>query len=132
VREREFAVRQALGAGTVRLLRQLVVEGLLLMMLCAGPGLLLTIWGTASVGMLIPTGLNIPHFDFQVDRNVILFTLAIFVLAGIVLGLIPALYARRVSIVSGLAGTGRATGSPGSRRLQRFLVIGETALSLAL
>ena len=132
VREREFAVRQALGAGTVRLLRQLVVESLSLMMLCAGPGLLLTIWGTASVGMLIPTGLNIPHFDFQVDRNVILFTLAIFVLAGIVLGLIPALYARRVSIVSGLAGTGRATGSPGSRRLQRFLVIGETALSLAL
>ncbi|MEK6286962.1 MAG: ABC transporter permease [Acidobacteriota bacterium] len=131
-REREFALRRALGAGTLRLLRQLVIESLLLMMLCAGPGLLLTIWGTESVGMLIPTGLNIPHFDFRVDRNVILFTLAISVLPGIVLGLIPALYARRVSIVSGLAGTGRATGSPSSRRMQRFLVIAETALSLAL
>jgi putative ABC transport system permease protein len=132
VREREFAVRQALGAGSWRLLRQLVIESLLLMILCAGPGLLFTIWGTESVGMLIPTGLNIPHFDFRVDRNVIFFTLAISVLPGIVLGLIPALYARRVSIVSGLAGTGRATGSPSSRRLQRFLVVAETALSLAL
>jgi putative ABC transport system permease protein len=131
-REREFAVRRALGAGTGRLLRQLVIESVLLMMLCAVPGLLLTIWGTESVGMLIPTGLNIPHFDFHVDRNVVLFTLAISLLPGIALGLIPALYARRVSIVSGLAGTGRVTGSPSSRRLQRFLVIAETALSLAL
>lgn len=132
VREREFAVRRALGAGTGRLLRQLMIESLLLMTLCAVPGLLLTIWGTESVGLLIPTGLNIPHFDFHVDRDVVLFTLAVSLLPGILLGLIPALYARRVSIVSGLAGTGRATGSPGSRRLQRFLVVAETALSLAL
>jgi putative ABC transport system permease protein len=132
VREREFAVRRALGAGTLRLLRQLLIESLLLMLLCAGPGLLLTIWGSESVGMLIPTGLNIPRFDIRVDQNVILFTLAISLLPGIMLGLIPALWARRVSIVSGLAGTGRTTGSPGSRRLQRFLVIAETALSLAL
>lgn len=131
-RQREFALRQALGAGTVRLVRQLVTESLLLMMLCAVPGLLLTVWGTESVGALIPTGLNIPHFDFRVDRNVIFFTLAISFLPGIVLGLIPAVYARRVSIVSGLAGTGRTTGTPSSRRLQRFLVIAETALSLAL
>ncbi|MEK6407645.1 MAG: ABC transporter permease [Acidobacteriota bacterium] len=132
VRAREFAVRRALGAGTVRLLRQLLIESLLLMMLCAGPGLLLTIWGTESVGLLIPTGLNIPHFNFHVDLNVVLFTLAISLLPGIVLGLIPALYARRANIVSGLGGTGRPTGSPGSRRMQRLLVIAETALSLAL
>src|SRR4029079_5595061 len=49
-REREFAVRPALGAGTGRLLRHLVSESVLLMMLCAVPGLLLTIWGTESVG----------------------------------------------------------------------------------
>jgi predicted permease len=132
VREREFAVRRALGAGAGRLLRQLVIESLLLMIFCAVPGLLLTIWGTSSVGLLIPTGLNIPHFDFQVDRNVVLFTLLISLLPGFVLGLIPALYARRVNLVAGLTGTARATGSPGSRRLQRFLVIAETALSLAL
>ncbi|MFY9609601.1 MAG: ABC transporter permease, partial [Blastocatellia bacterium] len=65
-REREFAVRRALGAGTFRLLRQLVIESLLLMTLCAVPGFLLTIWGTESVGLLIPSGLNIPQFDFQV------------------------------------------------------------------
>lgn len=131
-RAREFAVRRALGAGTLRLLRQLMIESLLLMMLCAAPGMLLTIWGTESVGMLIPTGLNIPQFQFHVDRNVILFVLAVSLLPGILLGLIPAAYARRVSIVSGLAGTGRTTGSPSSRRLQRFLVVAETALSLAL
>jgi putative ABC transport system permease protein len=131
-RQREYAVRQALGAGVLRLLRQLMIESLLLMMLCAGPGLLLTIWGTDIVGLLIPVGLNIPHFDFRADTNVIVFTLAISLLPGLILGLIPALYARRVSIVSGLAGTGRVAGSPSSRRLQRFLVVAETALSLAL
>jgi putative ABC transport system permease protein len=132
VREREFAVRRALGAGAGRLLRQLVIESLLLMMLCAVPGLLLTFWGTRSVGLLIPTGFNIPRFGFQVDANVVLFTLLISLLPGMALGLIPALYARRVNLVAGLTGTARATGSPGSRRLQRFLVIAETALSLAL
>jgi len=132
VREREFAVRRALGAGTGRLLRQLVIESMLLMICCAVPGLLLTIWGTRSVGLLIPTGLGIPHFDFQVNGNVVLFTLLIALLPGLVLGLIPALYARRVNLVAGLTGTARATSSPGSRRLQRFLVIAETALALAL
>ena len=53
VRAREFAVRRALGAGTFRLLRQLIIESLLLMTLCAVPGFLLTIWGTESVGLLI-------------------------------------------------------------------------------
>ena len=54
-------------------------------------------------------------------------------MAGVaMLGLIPALYARRVNLVTGLTGTARATGSPGSRRLQRLLVIAETALSLTL
>ena len=132
VREREFAVRQALGAGAARLLRQLVIESLLLMALCGVPGFLLTLWGTHSVGWLVPTGFNIPHFDFQVDTNVVLFTLAISLLPALVLGLIPVLYARRVNLVAGLTGTARATGSPGSRRLQRLLVIAETALSLAL
>jgi predicted permease len=132
VREREFAVRQALGAGAARLLRQLVIESLLLMIYCAVPGFLLTLWGTHSVGWLIPTGLNIPRFDFQVDANVVLFTLGISLLPALALGLIPALYARRINLVTGLTGTARATGSPGSRRLQRLLVIAETALSLAL
>lgn len=131
-REREFAIRQALGAGTLRLLRQLVIESLLLMSLCAGPGLLLTYFGTQSVGLLIPTGLNIPRFDFSIDQNVLLFTLAVSIVPGMFLGLIPSLYARRISIVAGLGGTGRTTGSPSSRRLQRVLVMAETALSLAL
>ncbi|MFL6213821.1 MAG: ABC transporter permease [Blastocatellia bacterium] len=132
VREREFAVRQALGAGTARLLRQLIIESLLLMALCGVPGFLLTLWGTHSVSLLVPTGFNIPRFDFQVDANVVFFTLGISLLPALALGLIPALYARRVNLVTGLTGTARATGSHGSRRLQRLLVIAETALSLAL
>ena len=82
--------------------------------------------------MLIPTGLNIPHFDFQVDRNVVLFTLGVSLLPGLALGLLPAMYARRVNIIAGLGGTFRATGSRASKRTQRFLVIAETALSVAL
>ena len=131
-RKREFAVRQALGAGAGRMLRQLIIESLLLMLLCAVPGLLLTLWGTRSVGLLIPTGLNIPRFDFQVDGYVMLFTLLISLLPGVVMGLVPGLYARRINLVSGLTGTARATGGAGSRRLQRVLVIAEVALALAL
>jgi putative ABC transport system permease protein len=132
VREREFAVRQALGAGVGHLLRQLVIESLLLMTFCAVPGLVLTILGGRSVGWLIPTGLNIPRFNFQVDSTAILFTLAISLIPGVALGLVPALYARRVNLVSRLTGTTRTTGGRGSRKLQRLLVIAETALSLAL
>lgn len=132
VREREFAVRQALGASAGHLLRQLVIESLLLMSFCAVPGLLLTIWGSRSVGLLIPTGLNIPRFNFQVDALAIIFTLAISLVPGVALGLVPALYARRVNLVSRLTGTTRSTGGPRSRRLQNLLVIAETALSLAL
>src|SRR6185312_16064000 len=132
VREREFAVRQALGASAGHLLRQLVIESVLLMSLCTVPGLLLTIWGSRSVGLLVPAGLNIPRFNFQVDATAILFTLAISIIPGLALGLVPALYARRVNLVSRLTGTTRATGGPRSRRLQSLLVIAETALSLAL
>lgn len=131
-REREFAVRRALGAGAGRLARQLVIESVILMLICAVPGLLLTNWSAKSVGLLMPSGLNIPHFDFHVDRNVVLFTLGISLVPGLVLGLLPALYARRVNIISGLAGTFRATGSRSSRRMQKLLVIAETALSVAL
>jgi len=131
-REREFALRRALGAGAGRLTRQLMIESLLLMVFCAVPGLLLTIWGTGAVGLLIPTGLNIPHFEFQVDRNVVLFTLGVSLLPGLALGLLPALYARRVNIISGLGATFRATGSRTSKRTQKLLVIAETALSVAL
>jgi putative ABC transport system permease protein len=131
-REREFALRRALGAGSGRLSRQLVTESLVLMMMCAGPGLLLTFAGTNSVGLLIPTGLNIPRFQFRVDATVVLFTVAISLLAGVALGLIPAIYARRLNLVSGLSGTGRATAGRGSGRLQKLFVIAETALSLAL
>jgi len=131
-REQEFALRRALGAGTGRLVRQLIVESLSLMMLCTIPGLLLTIWGTQSVGLLIPAGLNIPHFDFIVDSNVIVFTLAISIIAGVVLGLVPAIYARRVNLVSGLVGAGRTSGSFSSQRIQKVLVVGEIALSLSL
>src|SRR6185369_12346009 len=67
-----------------------------------------------------------------VDRNVLLFTLGVSVLPGLVLGLLPAVYARRVNIIAGLAGTFRTTGSRGSKRTQKLLVIAETALSVAL
>jgi putative ABC transport system permease protein len=132
VREREFALRQSLGASSVRLIRQLVIESLVLMTVCVVPGYFLTVWGTKSVGLLIPPGLNIPQFEFAIDRNVILFALAIAALPGLVLGLVPALYARRINLVSGLNASSRASGSRGNRRLQKALVVGEVALSMAL
>jgi putative ABC transport system permease protein len=130
-RAREFALRRALGAGTARVIRQLLSESLVLMVLCAVPGMLLTLWGTRAVGLLIPSGLNIPSFEFRMDLNVILFTLGISFLPAVLLGLIPAVHAGS-QIVKGLGGMARSAGASGANRIQKVLVVAEAALSLTL
>lgn len=131
-RGREFAVRRALGASTGRVIRQLLSESVVFMILCALPGLLLTLWGTRVVGKLIPAGLNIPQFEFQMDLNVAVFTLLISLLPAVLLGLVPAIHAGRAQIVKGLGGMTRSAGSASANRFQKMLVVGEAALSLAL
>ena len=129
-RTREFAVRSALGASQARVIRQLLTESLVLS--CAGGalGLLLAAWGTQAAIKLVPEALPRAQ-SVQVDSSVLLFTLAISLLAGIVFGLAPAVKACYGDIHETLKEGGR--GSSGVRhRLQGLFVVVEIAMALVL
>lgn len=130
-REREIAIRNALGAGRVRLLRQLITESLLLA--CAGGllGLLLASWIIAAIPSM---GLeDLPRADFiQIDRFVILFTLSVSLITGLIFGLAPAFQAAKPDLVNSLKEGAR--GSEGRRygRLRSVIIIAEVAISIVV
>lgn len=130
-RQREFAVRTALGAGRFRLVRQLLVESLLLAFTGGGLGLLLAYWGVA----LFRGGINESDYSaaVRVDQNVLLYTLGISVFAAIVFGLAPALHQTGQDRHSTLK-LGARTGShtKHSSRIHSVLVCAQIGLALAL
>jgi putative ABC transport system permease protein len=131
-REREVAMRAALGARRTRLVRQLLTESLLLGLLGGAIGLLLAIWGVDALIRLAPSGL--PRLtEVQIHGPVLLFALAVSLLAGGLFGLLPALQASKPNLAESLKEGGRsATEGRRARRLSELLVISEVALSLVL
>ena len=130
-REKEIALRLALGARRRRIIRQLLTESLLLSLAGGGLGLLLATWGTEAIRVLGAT--QIPRADqLKVDGAVMVFTLLLAVLTGAIFGLAPALQATRVDLNSTLKEGGRSGGSAGRHRLRSALVVAEVALSLVL
>ncbi|MFN7994296.1 MAG: ABC transporter permease [Bryobacteraceae bacterium] len=129
-RMHEFAIRAALGAGHVRVIRQLLTESVLLAMLGGGFGLLLSAWGTQAVLRLLPSGL--PRGEtVGLDGRVLLFTLAISLFAGFLFGLAPAFRTSQTHVQESLRENAR--GSSGARqRIQGVLVVSEMALALVL
>jgi predicted permease len=131
-RQREMAVRSALGAGRGRVIGQLLTENLLLAFAGAAAGLLLAFWGTKALVALSPA--SIPRVEtVGVDGGVVIFLLAITMLATVAFGLAPALHAASGNLSSALKEGGRG-GSDGVRRnrLRGFLVASEFALAFTL
>ncbi|HUJ33213.1 MAG TPA: ABC transporter permease [Candidatus Acidoferrum sp.] len=129
-RSREFAIRSALGANHMRVIRQLLTESILLAGLGGTLGLLLAVWGTKAVLGILPGALPRAN-EVSLDSRVLLFTMAVSLLAGIVFGLAPALKTSRVNLQEILKESGR--GSSGARhRLQGVFVAVEVAMALVL
>jgi len=131
-RESEMAVRTALGAGSWRIVRQLVTESVLLAVIGGVAGTLLALWGVDLLLAMAPTGL--PRIDeVSVNGTVLLFTAAVTALTGVLFGVFPAVQAARAN-VSGMLKEGMrgSSGGVASRRARNSLVMAEMALAVVL
>jgi predicted permease len=129
-RQREIAVRLAMGAGRMRLIRQLLTESLLLALVASTLGILLAYWGkTALVSFLPPFFAR--NLNLKLDGRVLLYTLVLALAATILFGLIPALQASKTDRMAALKDrTGAPTGSARWYGLRGILVTVQVALSL--
>jgi putative ABC transport system permease protein len=133
-RNKEVAVRMALGAGRTRIVRQMLAESLLLAGLGGLAGLLVAGWANSTLLMMFPERVDVPRLDqSHLDAMVLLFTLGLSLLTSFAFGLVPALQASRPNINEALK-EGARSSSVGTRThlLRNLLVIVETALSLVL
>jgi predicted permease len=133
-RQRELAVRAALGATRGRLVRQMVTEGLLLSSLGGVAGYVVGQWVTSAYLSRLDLGADLPlRFDTSFDLSVFLFSLGAAIATGVVIGLWPAWRASRADARAALhdGGKGHSDGVD-RQRLRRFLVVGQIAGALAL
>ena len=129
-RTREFAIRTAMGASPGRVVRQLLTESILLALAGGGLGLLIAAWGTRAAIKVLPEALPRAE-DVHIDGRVLLFAMAVSLLAGILFGLVPALRAYRTDIHETLKEGGRG-GSGTRHRTQSIFVAVEMAMALVL
>ena len=131
-RHKEMALRLALGAGRGRLIRQLLIESLLLAILSGGIGLLVAYWGSQAIVTLSLSELPRAH-EIAIDNRALIFTLGLSLLTGILFGIVPALQASRINLNESLKeGSKSATAGVHRNRFRSLLVVSEIALSLVL
>jgi putative ABC transport system permease protein len=135
-RQKEIAIRQALGASRRALIRQLLTDSILLTLLGGGLGLFLSVWGLKGLARGIPESFakfipGWPHMEINLTAFV--FTLVVSIATGLLCGFIPAVQASRVNFNDVLKEGGRSGSDQSSRRRARsFLVVSEIALSVIL
>ena len=129
-RQREIAIRMALGARRGRVIRQLLTESVLLALCACALGMLLGAWGMNGLKAILPE--TMPRLDeARMDSWVLAFSLGVAVVTGLLFGLAPALQAARAKLNETLKESGQSATS-GRARLRGALVVAEVALSLAL
>jgi predicted permease len=133
-RRREVAVRLSLGASRGRILRQHLIESLLLSALGAGAGTLLALWGAPLVADLLTVGpiFETVWLDLSPDFRIMAFTLAATTLTGLVFGVVPAWQATRVDVAPNLKDNARSNGRRNVLAAGKMLIAGQAALSLLL
>ena len=129
-RQRELAVREALGASRGRVIRQLLTESILLAFLGGGLGVLIAFWGFAPLARTIPEGLR-GLVQPVLDLRVFAFTALLSLVAGIVFGLAPAITGSRTELLGTLKEGGRGV-AQGRHHAQEMLIVAETAVALVL
>ncbi|HEY6661139.1 MAG TPA: ABC transporter permease, partial [Pyrinomonadaceae bacterium] len=128
-RRKEIAIRLAMGANRLRLIRQLLTESILLSFLGGAAGLLVALWIVKVLVALKPP-IDFPlALDVDIDWRVLIFSLAVSVFAGVIFGLAPALQATRPNLVGTLKDTA-AQGGAVKTRLRSVLVVAQIAISL--
>ena len=130
-RQKEVAIRMALGASRRRIASQLLTESVLLSLAGGAVGLLLASWGMSLLVAYGPA--DVPRLrDVSLDRYVLFFTLGVSMLTGILFGLAPALHASKPNPGNMLKESGRGVSHGGRNRMRSALIISEVALSLML
>jgi putative ABC transport system permease protein len=132
-RQRELAVRAALGAGRGRLIRQMLAESVLLSLVGAAAGLVLAWWATIALRTTVAERLPIARLeDVGIDGKVLLFTIAAALLSALIFGLAPALTSAGARLTDTLKDGGRSGSASRGARVRSAFVVVEMALALVL
>ncbi len=131
-RQREIAIRLSLGATRTRLVRQLLIEGLVLFLLASGLGLLGALWGAAALIHILPNDLAGNWLTASIDFHLLAFNIALSAACGLIFGLIPALQATRPDVAATLKDQAAQVGAGSAARMRKIMVTVQVAFSLTL